>query len=47
MEEEENGTDPGALWAVGADPALLDTMALATGPGQGHWPAINWDTEPL
>ena len=46
-EEEEESTDPGLLWAGGADPVLLDPVALATVPGQGHWPAVHWHTEPL
>jgi hypothetical protein len=47
LEEEEESTDPGLLRAGGADPVLLDSVALATVPGQGHWPAVYWHTEPL
>ena len=41
LEEEEEGVDPGAAWAVDADPALLDRVALVAGPGQGRGPAVH------
>ena len=47
LEEEEKGMDSGAAWAVGADPALLDRVALVAGPGQGRGPAVHRDAEPL
>ena len=42
LEEEEESTDPGLLRAGGAYPVLLDPVALATVPGHGHWPAVDY-----